>query len=231
MLELKGGKWDIEALERFLPEGYHVEQHKERQYLVLEDTGLTDYAAAKAEAHHVLNLTNAYASTQSSGYNFVEQAGLSRLDDDGRMCVFLEARLSAVGGGHARLTIVDASGEVEDDDLPEDRKWFELAEKDSLVAEVLGLWGASPEPDWYCLWNIFERIRNSVGGRTVNTWMRSNRTTRFTQTAVHRRKGGGKGYPPHRKPMDEKEAREYIRELVRTWLDSESAPSQPENAE
>jgi hypothetical protein len=213
MLKLKGHEWDIETLGRFLPEGHRIEKHKDRHHLVLKDTSLTDYALAKAEAHHVLNLSNAFARTQDGGYILVEQGGWAQLGDDGQMSVYLEPR-PGVAVSRGRATLI--SGEVNSSDVSDNGVWFEVAHRDRLVMSALNYW-AAPRHNWDSLYRTYEVVEKAARVDKIDNWMGRCQRKRFQKTANYYRHGVPN---PVRdcEPMDEREAFEFVRQLLRKWL-------------
>jgi hypothetical protein len=110
---------------------------------------------------------------------------------------------------------------------PPPRKWFQLALVDEDAASVLRLLRRT-DLSWSELYYIYDLIVGDVGSVRDLGWATKAQTDRFRRTANSRHavgdasRHGREVHQPPRNPMTIDEARAWIRELGRLWLDARS---------
>ena len=94
----------------------------------------------------------------------------------------------------------------------------QLADRDDRVSEVLRLWVEAPL-DWDALYRVFELVERDCGNIIKqNAWANGKQCTRFTSTSnIHRHPARTDQRP--KKPMTLDEARVFVEQLLRAWIE------------
>jgi hypothetical protein len=228
LLELKGAAYDAETLRRFLPNEIRVEQRDGKYWLVVNDDDIIGHDAARMHLTRVLALCNAYALTRLSDFRKITAGALRRAGEDGRTVDYITAS-TAILNLRAYSPTIFGVQDGPSPPPPSETEWFDLAEAESCVGEVLKC-SVDAERKWYerC-WDVYERIRDDLNrsssgtpGRTVVTgWMGEDPQARFGPSVNHYRHAGKEPLPDD--PMGASEASEFVRRLLGKWLDHKLA--------
>jgi hypothetical protein len=108
---------------------------------------------------------------------------------------------------------------------PPERKWFQDAISDDVIADVLTYLRA--KPDWFELYKAFERMRDDINRRSggqhqLDTmgWPNKTELNYFTKSAtVHRHSPPKWGRLNPTTAMKLDDARSFVRRLAQIWLD------------
>jgi hypothetical protein len=141
---------------------------------------------------------------------------------------------TVVGVGTARVRVRAQQVQVLRDSVPVvppppvPPRWVEAALTDGNVGAALRML-ADPDVAWGRLYNVYEIVKEDVGGRGMDHWSTSEERERFARTANSRqalgddaRHGHTKHEPPPN-PMSLGEARRLVRSIVAGWLSQRSS--------
>lgn len=181
-------------------------------------------------ARCLVEMMNGVATLIEMGYHQVSAVSrVAREGNDGdgeHHFVYAEDTLYVRESVQAIIRRPDGTAERPEPPAAEARAWFELAERDSAVAEVLRHLLAG-EP--YRLYKVLEIIRRDVGGENsiVQADWASKRELRRFRWSVNEglgdqaRHASGKVKPPSN-PMSHNDAYWFIRRILRQWMESKS---------
>ena len=101
-------------------------------------------------------------------------------------------------------------------------QWFNLAQRDTNVADALRQFARSHE--WFDIYKVYEIIRDDLGSKKLNSKKFVGKTDLdlLRQTANYYRHA--RTARPS-KPMTHNDARELIRRVLRHWLEEKDATS------
>jgi hypothetical protein len=104
----------------------------------------------------------------------------------------------------------------------EPTQWFNLAQRDTNVADALRQFARSDE--WFDIYKVYEIIRDDLGSKKLNSKKLASKTELdlLRQTANYYRHA--RTARPS-KPMTHDDARELIRRVLRHWLEEKDATS------
>lgn len=145
------------------------------------------------------------------------------VNDDGKIIsqtVLLSGSIKAKSRVMARLT---KAGEVQETYQADPiQKSISTAKDDVNVDKVLQLLGDLPK-DWVNLYNIFEVVKNDVGGIpkiVEKKWATRNAIKLFKRTANYVARHKDEKIKPPEKPMILSKAESLIRTITRNWIQS-----------
>ena len=225
--ELRGSDHDIDDLERVLPAGgrFSVDVEGDKRYLAGAELNTPDASDALKVARRVLGLLNAAALLADRGHRVVETNRL--IDENGRACVFVEPETATAYMRASVATVVTSSSEQPPTPTRRLRTWGELIldlEQIPAVGEVCDLLlGSMSAVDQYKIWEIVGDPKGPLGkGHPLAPKKEATRFTRSVNDpavsgldARHARLSG----LPSSSPMSIGEARAFIEQVVRTWLE------------
>lgn len=245
--ELEGHGFDLAALARHFPSGDpHIVVTDEGTFLEATalDALFDDARRLVDTTNEHLARLNGYAVLADAGYRhvrlrnrFVREGGSTHwhiaVNDEARACDSLT--VAVAGTVEARAGALDATVVIDGVSVvppaPEGLRHLARVASDKNVDDLFALVGKAENLSWIELYKVFEIIRDAVGdgrrGLIATGWTTKEQLSAFTGSADHHMVSGihearharQSGGPP-KKTMTPAEARQFIRDLARRWLDS-----------
>jgi hypothetical protein len=221
---------DLDALAQALSRD--VRLRRDGDSYVLQSTRF-DPAADWRDIHRVANsivdVLSGMAKVLLGSIATIEVSGVAKIKDDGSREVAVLLAATAVVRARMSAVLTKNTDGKQEVSRPADPapKWLELAATDDSVAGVLER--LRDPHSWGGLYNIYEIIRDDVGGDgalAAKGWVTGRMLTRFRRTACspkvlgRKARHGTQSAEPPPDPITDSEASELIHSLVRAWVDA-----------
>lgn len=213
LVELRGEGYDIDRLGAVLPDEWTIASQNDRQWLTAPLDDVVDATTARASLIDILSLANAYARVKFEDFRLVQAGNIRGVGDDGAVMDYVFVGTVGLTGRAFTPTVVDVG--VEAAPTPVEMNWLELVQKHQPVQSALKYW-ASPKQDWANLYKVYEVVERDSRS-LVDSWMGQEQRKQFVENACDARHG----VPQHRHypPMTEQHGYDFVRTLLRKWLD------------
>lgn len=223
---LRGHAFDLETLTRLFREGEPtVGRDEDGFYLKSSQFGRSDAAEVHKLAAELVLLVNGVARVLAPSYRQIELAG-QYVNDEGQHSVIIEPASIEVRSHVSSPTLVVDGHQPPPSPPPLGPRYTGLAANDSNIAEALEILASGL--DAVHLYKVYEIIEDDVGGaRTIRQrgWASRKAISRFGAATNHPEVSGKlarharqRGDAP-RNPMDLSEARRFLLDLTRKWMD------------
>jgi len=184
------------------------------------------FGPASHAAEAFLPVLNGMLATRFPAFRGLKLISILGRADDGRPIPVSWKSFTIVSAGHTQdaLSFLQSGGETLG-------RFYQLAKTNAAVAEATLYFGRNNEP-FFDLYKAFEVIRDTVGGQQrlqALGLVRADECERFTRSANDPTISGvfarhsQKQVVPVADPMNEQEARDFVRRLLVTWINQLSA--------
>jgi hypothetical protein len=228
LVQLAGHRFDLEELPDWLDGGPFSVLEAEGAYFLKSEyfTRFTDPREVRRAAEDIVELANGLGRVQWQEFQPISVGAVETRTSDGSRKVHISASERVLLRDKAKVVVKDKNGVVQ----PSKSRgkltaWMEVAGEDALVQRAIGYLNR-PGVTWNDLYRTLEVVKASVGGSIVDEgWASKRQLERFSRTANSysvlgrdARHGRDPGDPPSN-PMDFAEARRFILDIARQWLE------------
>ena len=230
-VRLLGERFDLEDLpELFTLPSLRILTEGEDYFLQASSLdSLDDSAAVLKEARNLIRIVNGIMAVRRAGYRPVQVGDqVHDTSDEGgvRVSVHLSDTIVARAKTKVTMTTIGAGGALRTNPDQRPEEHLRRALGSEAVRKVLGLM-SEPPLDWVNLYKVLELIEDAEGTSVaVKGWCSNKARSRFRHTANSAAAAGDlarhatETTRPPQDPMTLQEGRDFIRQLVRHWLDA-----------
>ena len=227
-VQLCGDKFDLEDFPKwFKSPDFQVVEETDGYYLKsIHFEHLTEASSVRTKANELIEIIIGIAKLSRPNLAEIKLGSITETTQHGKRKhhIFLASSINIRSKVSSVTLLVD--GKAEPNNMPRPTQWALVAEKNQLVRQALQYWVANHK-EWNNLYKILEVIESDVGGEIYNNnWVTKPGVKRFTQTANSYSALGNKArhaknkIPSPAKPMNIKEATNFIKALLEKWIDS-----------
>lgn len=230
---LNGEDFDLQKLSKFSNPPKIEIKLENGKYLLCSDkfNSLSEAREVVSVGKKILKIINGIAKLHFQNFGKIECDNPLFIDSEDKKHFFLlcEPAKFRLEFSDIKFKVSKADGTIITSNEPNYiNSTIDLAVSDSNVEKALRIFG-SQEQNWSNLYKIYEIIDGDVGGKskiTSNGWASSKKIEKFHNTANNSNSVGddARHHNPHRpappKPMSIQEAKDFISDLLKRWIES-----------
>ena len=227
LVRLKGEKFDLEDFPSLLRSPEHTAIEENGFYYLkssdFDSLGSADEVRERAIA--IIDMLNGAMKLHIHNFRGVFEDGVTLIKEDGSRHHYAYLGGTIAARAKVSATVTTSKGTQQIAPQPSNvESWLSLAEDDEKVDKALRFFR---ENTWFCLYKVYETIRDDVGGKdgknviTKNGWATNGRLDQFTHTAQYERHTRNTT-PPKKGPMPIQEAESLIRGILLSWFRSKA---------
>lgn len=234
--KLKGSGIDLRrAAHLFRTAHYHVIEERSDFYLVSPELLQVETGEADERAKDIVARMNAVMLLEDPGSEPVVVHGVQRTDQGpGAPCIVTMSPVVMTGRGALFAELTKAQSEEGEPSPSEAERWINAATRDPAVAKVLRFLSSRSTPSH--LYKAYEVLREDMGGESelrLRRWATRDALSRF-RFAIQDEQTSGEAarhaIPAAGAPRNQwtiERAEEFLRRLVRVWLNFKVAAQSP----
>jgi len=223
-VKLLGNKDDLEDLSKVCNSPELIIR-KEEDYFILESKDfekLENHTDVYHKACEIVVLINGATTIALRNKEPLRIENVIKVDDEGRKNFYSFSSVNiTLPRIRCNLTIKSQNGKnVEFNEAAPVPYWYQVAQKEKKVAEVLSLL-AENDLYWEKLYILYEEVLGDVKSAIDKKgWVTKKDIKRFTQTAQQYRHGesGLKSWKPPKHPMTFEEGKSFVLHIIEIWL-------------